>query len=174
MAYPRELRTVGDHLRKRRLDLGLLQREVAATLGVRVDTIRNWEVGRNAPAQWQWPGVIRFLGYVPFSTNGTSQHRLKVYRQIHGLSQKRFAAQFGVDPSTVLNWERGRNRPSRAHWARMEGLLDGGGCLSQAQAPLPTVPPTTRPRASIVAERPPRTSEGHVSPLARAGGPGRR
>lgn len=30
LGYPRELRTIGDHLRKRRLDLGLLQREVAA------------------------------------------------------------------------------------------------------------------------------------------------
>ncbi|MBI2073639.1 MAG: helix-turn-helix transcriptional regulator [Gemmatimonadetes bacterium] len=69
--YPRELRTLGDHLRKRRLDLGLRQDDVARKLGVSLDTIRNWEVGRAAPAQWQWAGIIRFLGYAPFSTKGT-------------------------------------------------------------------------------------------------------
>ena len=33
-AYPRELKTLGDHLRKRRLDLGLLQPDVALELRV--------------------------------------------------------------------------------------------------------------------------------------------
>jgi len=33
-AYPRELNTLGNHLRKRRPDLGLLQRDVAAAIGV--------------------------------------------------------------------------------------------------------------------------------------------
>ena len=42
-AYPKEMKTLGDHLRKRRLDLGLLQREVADRLGVTKDTIHNWE-----------------------------------------------------------------------------------------------------------------------------------
>jgi DNA-binding XRE family transcriptional regulator len=48
--YPRELRTLGNHLRKRRLDLGLLQREVAEQLGVDETTIYNWESGRHAPS----------------------------------------------------------------------------------------------------------------------------
>ena len=68
--YPRNLRTLGDHVRKRRLHLGLLQREVAAKVGLSVDTIRNWEVGRNSPAQRQWPKIVRLLGYVPVSTGG--------------------------------------------------------------------------------------------------------
>ena len=33
-AYPRELKTLGDHLRKKRLDLGLLQKDVSQSLGV--------------------------------------------------------------------------------------------------------------------------------------------
>lgn len=106
------------------MDLGLLQREVAARLGVRVDTIRNWEVGRFGPALWQWPPIIRFLSYVPFSTDGSLPERLKAYRQIHGLSQKRLAALLGVDPTTVLHWERGGTNPKPHHFTRIAALLE--------------------------------------------------
>ncbi len=114
---------MGDHLRKRRLDLGLLQRDVAAKLGVRVDTIRNWEVGRNQPAQWQWPGIVRFLGYVPFGMNGDLGERLKAYRRVHGLSQTRLAAILRVDPSTVWHWEQGRRQPTDKHAETMNAVI---------------------------------------------------
>ena len=45
--------TLGDHLRRRRLKLGLYQREVAARLGVNVWTIQNWETGRVASRKIQ-------------------------------------------------------------------------------------------------------------------------
>src|SRR5579872_2299780 len=41
--YPNALNTLGDHLRKRRLDLGLLQKQVAAEIGVNTLTVCNWE-----------------------------------------------------------------------------------------------------------------------------------
>jgi DNA-binding transcriptional regulator YiaG len=122
-ACPKALRSVGDHLRKRRLDLGSLQREVAASLGVRVNTIRNWEAGRNAPAQWQWPAVVAFLGYVPFGTDGILAEKLKAYRRVHGLSQVRLAGLIGVDPSTVWHWEQGRSQPTDQHTGRISALI---------------------------------------------------
>jgi transcriptional regulator with XRE-family HTH domain len=64
-AYPRELKTIGDHIRKRRLDLGLLQKEVAEQIGVDKTTIMNWERGRNSPGLQNLPGTIKCLGYVP-------------------------------------------------------------------------------------------------------------
>ena len=48
-AYPRELRTIGDQLRKRRLDLGLRQKDVARLLGVDETTVYNWEGHRTSP-----------------------------------------------------------------------------------------------------------------------------
>ena len=59
--YPTELRSIGDHVRKRCLDLGLLQREVALLVGVDKTTVFNWETGRAAPNL----RAIRFLGYDP-------------------------------------------------------------------------------------------------------------
>ncbi len=42
-AYPISLRTLGDRLRAKPLDLGLYQKEVAAILEVTVDTVCYWE-----------------------------------------------------------------------------------------------------------------------------------
>ncbi len=64
-AYPTEFRSIGDHVRKRRLDLGLLQREVALQIGVDKTTVFNWEAGTAAPNIRAIPGVVRFLGYDP-------------------------------------------------------------------------------------------------------------
>jgi len=57
-SYPQVLTTIGDHLRKRRLDLGLLQREVAERLGVDKTTITNWELNRTTPALRFLPPII--------------------------------------------------------------------------------------------------------------------
>jgi DNA-binding XRE family transcriptional regulator len=42
-AYPETLKTLGDHLRKRRFDLRLLQRQAAQKLGVDKTSVHNWE-----------------------------------------------------------------------------------------------------------------------------------
>jgi transcriptional regulator with XRE-family HTH domain len=59
------LRHIGDHLRKHRLDLGLLQREVAERIGASTATIANWELGRTTPALGWLPHIISFLGHDP-------------------------------------------------------------------------------------------------------------
>ena len=43
-AYPKEPKTLGEHIRKARMDKGLLIRELAALVGVSPDTIINWEL----------------------------------------------------------------------------------------------------------------------------------
>jgi hypothetical protein len=43
VSYPIELTRIGDHIRRRRLDLGLSPREVAVKLGVDPSTVENWE-----------------------------------------------------------------------------------------------------------------------------------
>jgi len=43
--YPANPKTIGEHIRKRRMDLGLMQREVAKIIGVTESTIWNWENG---------------------------------------------------------------------------------------------------------------------------------
>ena len=64
--FPTQLKTIGDHIRARRLDLGLLQKDVAEIIGVTTDTITNWEKGRNQPMIWHYLKIKKFLGCSPF------------------------------------------------------------------------------------------------------------
>ncbi len=62
---PEELNTLGDHLRRRRLVLKLLQRQVAEQIGVEKESIHNWEGNHSKPGVQYMPAIIRFLGYNP-------------------------------------------------------------------------------------------------------------
>ncbi len=62
--YPVAPRTLGEHVRKRRLDLGLYQAQVAERIGVTASTVWNWEHGR-IPASQHQARILQFLGYKP-------------------------------------------------------------------------------------------------------------
>ncbi|MFQ5965235.1 MAG: helix-turn-helix domain-containing protein [Candidatus Scalinduaceae bacterium] len=112
-AYPQTIKTLGDHLRKRRLDLKLLQKDVAQKLGVGETSVYNWENNLTKPALRYIPKIIEFLGYVPFNTSNLSVgERIVVYRKLHGLSQKKLAHKLDIDPCTLSKWERDKRKPS--------------------------------------------------------------
>ena len=56
-AYPKEVRTLGDRIRKKRLDLGLRQRDVATQIGCDKTTVANWEKNRSEPRIIHLAGV---------------------------------------------------------------------------------------------------------------------
>jgi DNA-binding XRE family transcriptional regulator len=59
--YPNKVRTLGDRLRAKRLDLGLYQKDVAALLGVTEDTICYWENNRVKPSKKLAQTITQFL-----------------------------------------------------------------------------------------------------------------
>ena len=106
--YPEELRTLGDHLTRKRSSLGLLQREVAPKLGLTEDTVHNWENDRTSPALRFVPGIIAFLGYVPCDTQPDDlDERIVTARRELGLGQKGLARRLDVDPGTLGRQKRG-------------------------------------------------------------------
>ena len=48
--YPIRPRTIGEKIKKKRLDMGLYQKDVADIIGVDVNTVTNWEKGRCVPS----------------------------------------------------------------------------------------------------------------------------
>ncbi len=60
--YPKQIKHLGDEIRTRRLDLGLLQWELAERIGVSKETVTNWELGRTTPREDLWGRLWRELG----------------------------------------------------------------------------------------------------------------
>ena len=111
--YPKELRTLGDHIRARRLDLGLDQIETARCLGVNAWTVLNWEKHYTVPHVWAYPAIMDFLGYCPVQYPKSVGERIRLHRIHRGLTICDLANILGVDESTVGNWERDAKSPYR-------------------------------------------------------------
>jgi DNA-binding XRE family transcriptional regulator len=129
--FPRILKTWGDHLRKRRLELRLLQREVAQILWVNETSVYDWEKHRTAPMIHLIPRITQFLGYIPPSFGGhATGQKIVAYRHIRGMSQRALALILKVDPGTLGRWERDESLPTGKLILRLEpffrDLLSGG------------------------------------------------
>jgi DNA-binding XRE family transcriptional regulator len=59
-------KTVGQHLRQRRLTLDLCLSEVAPQIGVSMATLGLWELDKVFPEHRYHPKIVAFLGYDPF------------------------------------------------------------------------------------------------------------
>jgi transcriptional regulator with XRE-family HTH domain len=114
--YPKKINTLGDHICKRRLDLNLLQKQVADRIGVHKMTITSWEGNATVPEVRYMPAIIQFLGYNPLPAANSLPERLSIARMALGLSQRKMAEKLGVDPATIQDWEPGDIDPSRGAW----------------------------------------------------------
>jgi transcriptional regulator with XRE-family HTH domain len=124
LGYPLNLETIGDHLRKKRLDLGLLQREVGRKIGVDETTIYNWGKNRSSPSLSYLPKIIKILGYNPYKEEPrTLGEKLLAYRKVRGITQKELAQKLGIDPTTLARWERGEGKPSRSSLGTIDKIF---------------------------------------------------
>jgi transcriptional regulator with XRE-family HTH domain len=110
--YPKQINSLGDHIRARRLDLKLLQKQVANQIGVHELTITGWESNTTVPEVRYMPAIIEFLAYDPLPAASSLPERLATARMALGLSQRKMAGKLGVDPSTLMAWEAGRHQPT--------------------------------------------------------------
>ena len=112
--YPDICRTWGDWIKVRRLDLKLTKRQLSLKFNVSDVTIYLWEKNRVEPSLAQIPKIVEFLGRDPFEREtGNLGEKLREYRRVHGLTQKKLAEQLGVDQTTLGDWERGKHQPKK-------------------------------------------------------------
>ena len=127
--YPRQVQTLGDRIRDRRLRLGLTQNALAALLSVNVWTVRNWESNATRPHQRFRVRLDRFLGQgVP--TEHAADDGLptwaRLFRQRRnelGITQRELVRALGIDRWTVGAWETGNGVPQRRLRVRLAGWL---------------------------------------------------
>ena len=106
--------TIGEHIRKKRMDLGLYQSDVGKMFGVSKDCITYWENGRNEPQIKYYPRIISFLWYNPIAADeSTIAGQVFAYRCVNGFSQRRLAKLLNVDPTIVKAWEMCASKPSK-------------------------------------------------------------
>jgi transcriptional regulator with XRE-family HTH domain len=100
--------TVGDHIKRRRLELGLFQEQAAKRLGVCESTVKNWEKGYNDVPIRAYPAILALLGYDPHAEPRTLAERLVSIRRRKGWTVRTAARAIGVDEETWRRWEAGR------------------------------------------------------------------
>jgi transcriptional regulator with XRE-family HTH domain len=121
--YPDICRTWGDWIKARRLDLNLTKRQLSLKLNVSDVTIYLWERDRVRPSLAQIPKIIEYLGRDPFETHSENlADKLKAYRRVRGLSQKKLAELLGVDETTLAAWERGKRQPNKRFLDKLAGI----------------------------------------------------
>jgi len=121
--YPDILRTWGDHIKTRRLDLKLTKRQLSLNFNVSDVTIYLWERNKVQPSLAQIPKIIEFLGRNPFETHSENlADKIKGFRRVRGLSQKKLAELLGVDQTTLAGWERGEHQPTEKLLAKIKAV----------------------------------------------------
>ncbi len=126
---------LGEHLKKRRQELGLLQREVAVQMGILKETYANWENGHTEPVASQFRPVVAFLRFDPSPAPATLAERLEAKRRATGMTFSQAAKRLGWDEGPLTRYLNGIWRmPGQraAALARFLGLGEQGvaGILS--------------------------------------------
>jgi hypothetical protein len=121
---PTELNTVGDHIRRKRLGLKMLQREVAEQIDECEPSVFTREANTSHPGIECMPAIIRFPGYNPLPLTKSWGERLVRHRTSLGMTQEEAAKRLGVAPSTLAKWERGEREPAGRSLGRAERFLN--------------------------------------------------
>ena len=108
--YPKQIKHLGDHLRARRIDSGLLQKDVAARIGAGTATVTNWELGNTEPEERYIPALIRYLGQNPLPEARSPGEQVRREQLTRGLTISGLAKFAGVDEASVSHMEKDNPR----------------------------------------------------------------
>jgi transcriptional regulator with XRE-family HTH domain len=125
---------LGEHLRNRRLTLGLTQKQVAIQLGTVREVYERWERNERVPGVSVWPAIITFLSYYPDEPDPSANLTLMTRRHT-GLDQKQLAKRVGVIHLTLRDWEREHQRPSEDQIRRLNEIAEAATQISKPSTP---------------------------------------
>lgn len=130
--YPADPKTLGEHVKKARMDRGIFQKDLAADLGVSTRALAMWERDLGAILKPEIiPKLIAFLGFDPRPAGGTLGERVKRARLGMGLKQKELAASLGVDPTSVGRAEQGKRIGPKLKALLQNFLVEDSGDIGE-------------------------------------------
>jgi transcriptional regulator with XRE-family HTH domain len=122
----KEPKTLGEHLKKKRFQIGLRQDESAVKLEVSCKTLSDWETDRLYPSLPMQPRLVDYLGFDPFvdlalgkskgnetygvaflapDSKATTGQRIRGWRIGLKKTRKQMAFDLGVSVKTLWGWE---------------------------------------------------------------------
>lgn len=104
LPYPDNPTTLGEHLKGRRVQLKLRQKDAANSLRICHQTYINWEKGLTLPKAHAYPPIIAFLGYDPTPPPQTLADRVRLKRQELGATFSQVAQYLGWDGGTLTRY----------------------------------------------------------------------
>jgi len=123
--YPVEVNTLGDCLRKVRLDRGLSQSDVGRIFNVSKVTISAWELNIYTPTLKYAKSIFAFIGFFPFKDSELSfEKKLYYSRLILGDTQRQAAKIIGCDPSVLRRTERDQGIPRARVLEKIQEYID--------------------------------------------------
>ncbi len=149
MGYPTEPKTLGQHLKKRRMDMRMSQKKVATLLGISREVYGQWEADHISPRVSSMPKVIDLLGYAPLDDGAVLAigDRVRQSRRVLGLTRDEAAERLGVTGTTISYWETGRVVPAKRHRKAIEAFVASVsrvGEIGEAPAQQPDVLTSSR------------------------------
>ena len=123
--YPTELKCVGDHIRKIRLDRGLKLEDLAKIVGVSTGTVSHWEYQKRMPQIYTFPAIIKFLGYDPlFIDSDTILAKIENYRRTHGLTYKKLARLASIGNEVIREIVKGNHEKYPQALQKVLNIID--------------------------------------------------
>lgn len=116
-------RSIGEHIKKRRMDLKLLQREAADRMGISPTTLCYWESSGRRPEAHHLRAVHAFLGLDPYPAPDSMMTRLAAFRNRNAMSAEDLARILGIKSTTLARWERGATSPTGHYFKAVKTLL---------------------------------------------------
>jgi transcriptional regulator with XRE-family HTH domain len=121
--YPHEPRTLGERIRRRRMDLGLTQRTLAERLGCWEQSVARWERDLGEPGPRRWSALEAVLGPGLLAGPEDLAGQIRTARLRLGLTQAELARRAGIDERTVLNCESGARAPRRETLRKLRNAI---------------------------------------------------
>jgi magnesium chelatase family protein len=103
--------TLGQMLKRRRVERGLWLKDAAAEMGIGLFTLIKWEKQGTQPEAHYYPAIIAFLGYDPWPEPTTTGEMLLAERRRRGLTIRQAADLMRIDQGTLARWEAGSHQP---------------------------------------------------------------